>query len=196
MAQPLVRALGVSDIPNLAQINPTFTSDSEMVLEKVELDAQEITWHLVCKQLEKPFEKGHGYDLDESELSRIRRRLLSSECLSLVAVDNGRIVGLLEVEPSTWRRVGWIWNILIDVDYRGHGLGRRFVERGVAWARKHDLQALVAETQTNNVPACRFYAHVGFRPAGIDDHYYRHCGNPASAHDVALFWYLDVNASE
>jgi len=54
------------------------------------------------------------------------------------------------------------------------------------------LKALVAETQTNNINACRFYAHTGFAAGGIDDHCNRYCDNPATANDVAIFWYLKV----
>lgn len=122
--------------------------------------------------------------------------MLSDNCLSLIAEDKHRIAGLLEVEPSNWRGVGWIWNILIDADHRGRGLGRSFVEPAVVWSRQHHLHAPVAETQTKNAPACSFHAHMGFVPGGIDDLLYRHCGNPESAHDLALFWYLEVVASE
>ena len=51
-----MRALDVSDIPSLAQINPSFISDSELVLEKTVSDAQEITWSVVRRELERPFD--------------------------------------------------------------------------------------------------------------------------------------------
>jgi ribosomal protein S18 acetylase RimI-like enzyme len=69
---------------------------------------------------------------------------------------------------------------------------RRFIERAVVWSRERGLKALVAETQTSNTDACRFYAHVGFVAGGIDDHYYRYCDNRETAPEVAIFWYLEV----
>jgi len=192
MAVVHIRPLTAADIPKLTQINPSFTSDAELALERVQADLQEITWRLTCQPLDPPFDKGHGYDLQEDDLAEIRKRLEAGKCLHLIAEDDGRIVGLLEVEPCTWRATGWIWNILIDKGYRGGGLGRQFIHRAVAWAKKHHLQALVAETQTNNVNACRFYAHMGFVAGGIDDHYYRYCSNLRIPHEVAIFWYLEV----
>ena len=185
--------LTAADVPNLIQINPSFTSDAELALEKLQTDLQEITWRLTYRPLKTPFDKGHGYDLRGDELAAIKQRLQSGKCLQLVAKDNDRIVGLLEVEPSDWRAVGWIWNILIDKDYRQRGLGRQFICQAVAWAKERNLQALVAETQTNNINACRFYAHMGFVPGGIDDHYYRYCTNPQAAQEVAIFWYLEIS---
>ena len=154
MRTHVIRALDVADIPSLGQMNPSFLSDSELLLEKTVSDAQEITWHLVRRDLERPLSQCHGYDLKESDLPQIRNRVLSDNCLSLIAEDKHWIVGLLEVEPGNWRGVGWIWNILIDADHRGRGLGRSFVERAVAWARQHHLHALVARPrQTTSLGA-------------------------------------------
>jgi len=96
--------------------------------------------------LDAPFDKGHGYDLQQEELDAIRGRLNAGDCLQLVTEDDGCIVGLLEVEPSDWRAVGWIWNILVDNDYRGRGLARRFVEHAAAWARERPQGARCRDT--------------------------------------------------
>jgi streptothricin acetyltransferase len=187
-----IRPLRFDDICSLNDIDPSFHSDAQLTLKRQHQSLQHIAWRLTYEPLNEPFEKGHGYDLQEGELQAIRQRVEAGHCLELIAADGSRIVGLLEVEPGTWRAVGWIWNILIDKRYRGLGLGRQFIELATAWAKEHGLQALVAETQTNNINACHFYAHMGFVASGIDDRYYRYGNNPATAQDVAIFWYLEV----
>lgn len=182
--------MSAADIPNLTRLNPSFTADAELGLKKEQSNLQRITWQLTYQPLDAPFDKGHGYDLQQEELEAIRQRLYAGNCLLLVTEDDGCTVGLLEVEPRDWRAVGWIWNILVGSDYRGRGLEQRFIQHAAAWARERGLKALVAETQTSNINACRFYAHTGFVGSGIDDHYYRYCDNPATANDVAIFWYL------
>ncbi len=189
-----IRALTRSDIPRLTAINATFTSDAELHLERHCVGLDEIAWRLTCRPLAQPFDRGTQYDLRQDELVAIEERLQAGSCLQLVATDRDRLVGLLEVEAGSWRDAGWIRNILIDVHHRRRGLGRRFIASGVEWAQGRGLKALVAETQTNNVPACHFYQRLGFAPGGVDDHFYRYCGDPRAAQDVAIFWYLEVGA--
>jgi GNAT superfamily N-acetyltransferase len=187
-----IRRLCEADIPDLSEINPTFTADAELALSREQSGLQAISWVLTERQLPVPFDRGTRYDLREDELCAIRERLRAGDCLQLVADADGRTMGLLEVQPIDWRAVGWVWNLFIDRECRGHGLGRRFIERATVWARESGLKALVAETQANNIHACRFYAHVGFVAGGIDDHYYRYCNDPQAAQEVAVFWYLEV----
>ncbi len=187
-----IRSLCLDDIGHLNDIDSNFRSDAKLTLNREHQDLQRIVWHLTYETLDKPFDKGHGYDLQEGDLQAIRQRAGAGDCLQLIAEDGDQIVGLLDVEPSNWRAVGWIWNILLDQEYRGLGIGRQFIDRATVWAIGRGLRALVAETQTNNINACRFYAHVGFVASGIDDRYYRYCGNPATAQDVAIFWYLEI----
>ncbi len=187
-----IRPLRAADIPNLRDIDPTFIAEAELALSKEQSGVQGISWVLTQRHLELPFDRGTHYDLREDELSAIYERLSAGDCLQLVADADGRTVGLLEVEPRQWRAVGWVWNLLVDRRHRGRGLGRQFVQRAAVWARGRGLKALVAETQTNNIDACRFYAHVGFVAGGIDDHYYRYCSDLQAAEEVAIFWYLEV----
>ena len=186
-----IRALTSADISELPGIDPGFVSDAELTLCK-SMRNLDLTWSLTRQPLHQPFDKGHGYDLRREELCSIRERHNSGRCLQLIAEGHGRIVGLLEVEPEDWRRVGWVWNILVDRQQRRRGIGRAFVCRAIEWAEEHDLMALVAETQTNNIIACEFYATLGFVPGGIDHLYYRCCGNTSVREDIAIFWYLEL----
>jgi GNAT superfamily N-acetyltransferase len=194
MAQmaPTIRPLRTGDIPELPGINPSFATHEELALTREQFDLKRITWVLSQKRLDVPFDRGDRYDLGEEDLRAITERLRSGKCLQLVAETNGHIIGLLEVEPSSWRAVGWIWNVLVDSEHRRRGLGRGFIERASAWGRQRGLWALVAEAKTNNVAACRFYSAMGFVAGGVDDHYYRYCHDPRAAEEVAIFWYLEL----
>ena len=111
--------------------------------------------------------------------------------LYLVAEDAGRIVALLDLEHSDWNNAAWLWNILIDRAYRRHGLGRRLFARAVAWARRRGLRAILIETQSNNAPACHFYAALGCDLVGLNDFYYSN--EDLELGEVALFWAYRVN---
>jgi streptothricin acetyltransferase len=96
------------------------------------------------------------------------------------------LVGLLDLEITRWNNTGFLWNLRVDVAHRGRGLGRALFERGVAWAHERNLRSIVVETQTNNVPACRFYRRLGCRLVGIREEYYTN--RDLETGEVALFW--------
>ena len=86
--------------------------------------------------------------------------------------------------------VAVLWDIHVHPDYRGRGIGSMLFDRAVAWAREHGYGILAAETQSINVPACRFYAgkscYLGLiSPCAYAD-------NPRLAHEAMLVWCLDL----
>jgi streptothricin acetyltransferase len=190
-----IRTLIPADVERLTEINSTFTSESVLVVKKTS-EGMEVGWWLVERPLAVPFNKGRAYDLSEEDLIRSRRMCEAGaqEALQLVAEDRGRLVGLLEVERQRWHNSGWMWNIIVDRDYRRQGLGRKFVRRAVEWGRKLGLRALLLETQNNNINACRFYQAVGFRLCGINDHYYTN--DDLGKGEVAIFWVYELGADE
>jgi streptothricin acetyltransferase len=190
-----IRDLLSADVEHLAQINSTFTSESVLFVEKTG-DGLGAGWRLVERPLAVPFEKGRAYDLSEEDLARSRRlcEAGSQEALQLVAEDRRRVIGLLEVERERWNNSGWVWNLVVDREYRRRGLGRKFVRRAVEWGRKLGLRALILETQNNNVDACRFYQAMGFRLCGINDHYYTN--DDLAKGEVALFWVCELGSDE
>ncbi|HIP95938.1 MAG TPA: GNAT family N-acetyltransferase [Anaerolineae bacterium] len=190
-----IRTLGPADVERLVQINSTFTSDSVLAVEKTG-QGLEVGWRLTERPLAVSFEKGRAYDLSAEDLARSRglQKAGPQEALQLVAEDRGRLVGLLEVERWNWNNSGWVWNLVVDRDYRRRGLGRKFVRRAIEWGRKLGLRALILETQNNNVHACRFYQAMGFRLCGINDHYYTN--DDLAKGEVALFWVYELESGE
>ena len=45
----------------------------------------------------------------------------------------------------------------------------------------------MAETQDNNVPACKFYESYGFKLGGFDKYLYK--GIDKTNNEIAIFWY-------
>lgn len=182
-----IRPLQKSDIPRLIEINPAFTAHSVL---RVYREGKEpfVHWRLEEEPLETPFEKGSAYDFDDQERRLIQERLAQDNTL-LEVVENTRtrrLVGILDVEEERWRKTAWVWNIMLDVEARGRGLGRRLMTHAIEWAAERGLRAVMLETQTNNTPACHFYAHFGFKLVGINEQFYTN--NDIAREEVALFW--------
>jgi GNAT superfamily N-acetyltransferase len=189
-----LRPLQPDDIPNLPQIRPTYTSPTILGLEKSG-DGLEIGWRLVERALPQPFDKGTLYDFDEVVQAEIRARLARpDETYQRVAVDEAtkRLIGLLEVEIQAWNDTAILWNLMIDLAYRGQGLGRRLWHRALEFAQQAEVRAIMIETQNTNVPACKFYARMGCQLIGINELYYTNDGLNT---EIALFWAYPLQAS-
>jgi GNAT superfamily N-acetyltransferase len=189
-----LRPLRLGDIPNLPQIRPTYTSQTILSMEK-RGDGLEIGWQLVERTLPQPFDKGTLYDFDEVVQAAIRHRAdRPDETYQRVAVDEEtkRLVGLLDVEIQAWNNTALLWNLMIDLDYRGQGLGRRLWHRAVEFAQQSEVRAIMIETQNTNIPACKFYARMGCQLIGMNELFYTNDGQNT---EIALFWAYPLRPS-
>ncbi|MDX2157550.1 MAG: GNAT family N-acetyltransferase [Hyphomicrobiaceae bacterium] len=87
--------------------------------------------------------------------------------LLAVAVDDGRIVGTLQLtfipgiaRKGTWR--GQIEAVRIARSHRSSGLGQRMFEWAVAECRKRGCRLVQLTTDKTRVDAHRFYDRLGF----------------------------------
>jgi GNAT superfamily N-acetyltransferase len=55
------------------------------------------------------------------------------------------------------------------------------------WARERGCRVMKIETQNINVPACRFYHHLGYRLRAIDRFAY-----PDLPDEVQLVWFKEL----
>ena len=109
-----------------------------------------------------------------------------------LAYLDGSIAGRVVLSEG-WNRQAWVEDIAVDARRRRAGVGRALIDRAVAWAVERRLPGIRAETQSNNVPACKLYEACGFRLGGFDRDLYR--GLDGGTTEVALFWYLHFRES-
>jgi ribosomal protein S18 acetylase RimI-like enzyme len=178
-----LRPLTVGDLPNLPQIRPTYKTETIFVLEKDGVGC-EIGWRLIERA--HSFDKGTLYDFGPEQQAQIGERLARpDDTYQCAAFSGGRLVGLLDVEIQHWNNTALLWNLMIDLDYRRQGLGRRFWHRALNFARQAGVRAIMIETQNTNVAACKFYAEMSCRLIGLNEVFYT---NDGQASEVALFW--------
>lgn len=111
--------------------------------------------------------------------------------------DSGPTIFFAEVDGTLagrikmlrwWNRFGYVEDLVVNPDYRGLGIGRKLLERGIQWAREHEFPGVMLETQDDNVPACTLYQSCGFVLSGFDRSVYKAI-NP-NTKETALYWYL------
>jgi len=181
-----VRAMRMNDVPRLSEIDPGFVSDSVLEVRKSG-SGLNTGWQLVERRLATPFDKGRRYHLLESDLAEIRERMAKGRGFHLIALDDSeRVAGMLDLALEAWNNTALLWFIMVDNAFRGRGLGRHMFSLAVDYARRHGIRALIIETQSNNVPACRFYAALGCELVGLNDIFYSN--EDLEQEEVALFW--------
>jgi len=192
-----LRPMTPADAARLAELDSNFESAVYLDLIK-EVGGLDVTWRLIQRPLDPPF-VCTDFDFNAHERREIGRRLKAGDGLWLVAevspppaggIGGGRLVGMVDVERRRWNNSAWVWNIAIDRDYRGRGIGTQLMQQVIEWGRREGLRAIVLETQTNNWSACRFYQKFGFQLSGIDDHYYSN--RDVANKEVALFWTYEL----
>ena len=87
-----------------------------------------------------------------------------------------------------WNRFAYVDDIVVSPEFRGAGLGRALLERGIQWARENNFPGVMLETQHDNVPACTLYQSCGFVLYGFDSGVYKAIKLPTP--ETALYWYL------
>ena len=89
-----------------------------------------------------------------------------------VAVEDGRVVGVLAVVPL----VGWSSHVgevrlVVNPDHRGRGIGRRLARQAVLDAVDMGLGKLVVEVISDQAPLIAMFRGLGFEPeALLTDH--------------------------
>jgi len=95
--------------------------------------------------------------------------------------------GQIKIIPW-WNKFAYIEEVTVNVEFRKRGVGQALMNRAITWAKAQGFPGLTLETQTNNVPACKFYEKCGFVLSGFDLNAYRN--DPISRNEIALYWYL------
>ena len=108
------------------------------------------------------------------------------------AEADGQLAGRIKM-LRWWNRFAYVEDLVVNPQYRGMGVGRKLLERGIQWARENSYPGVMLETQDDNVPACMLYQSCGFVLSGFDRNVYKAI-NP-NTRETALYWYLIFDSS-
>ncbi|MGI5487822.1 GNAT family N-acetyltransferase [Microtetraspora malaysiensis] len=86
-----------------------------------------------------------------------------------VVDDAGVVVGYLWIGPDTSGDAGawWVWDIVIDADRRGRGLGRRAMVLGEEYARAQGAHTLGLSVFGFNTGARGLYESLGYETTSV-----------------------------
>ncbi|KAL7919116.1 acyl-CoA N-acyltransferase [Trichoderma austrokoningii] len=122
------------------------------------------------------------FGFDELEFKNIR----DHDAALFTLVEDEKVYGYIHAIKS-WNNMVEIRWIVLDASIRDHGYGKMLLDEVLTWARRLGVAGIRLESQSNNVPACRFYKRYGFKFGGYDEYLYR--GIVQNKHETAFFWY-------
>ncbi len=142
------------------------------------IENEKLTYSIV--PVDEPYEREvHAEDIDYGFDE-------SSITIFFAEVD-GKTAGRIKM-MKWWNQFGYVEDLVVNPEYRGLGIGRKLLERGIAWSRENNFPGVMLETQDDNVPACTLYQSCGFVLSGFDRNVYKAI-NPHTK-ETALYWYL------
>ena len=83
-----------------------------------------------------------------------------------------------------------LWDIRVHPEWRGRGIGTALFQHAADWTREQGYGQLGIETDSSNLPACKFYQHLGCELGAILR--YGYSGVPEVAAYAMLLWYFDL----
>ena len=116
-------------------------------------DALNRVWLVQYQLLEPP---------DEEQLADPRRYFLAPGGEIVIAVRDGEVVGTAAVAPHGPDGAWEMAKLAVDPSARGHGVGRRLVERCIAFAAAHGARRVVLVSNHQLTAAIRIYEALGF----------------------------------
>jgi len=121
----------------------------------------------------------------EAEVACMVRTVAEASSGRFATVACSRLVGMAIAEEREWNKTLWLWELHVEPDCQGQGIGTKLVHGLVKLAGQHGCRVIACETQNTNVPAIRFYRKMGFEIDGLDLSYYTN--SDATDYEVALF---------
>ena len=82
--------------------------------------------------------------------------------------EGEKFVGAVGCARESWNNRFRVTELLVDVPFRGRGIGSALLARAEEEGRRAGARMLVLETQTCNRRAIDFYRKNGFAPIGFD----------------------------
>lgn len=106
----------------------------------------------------------------EEKRDYIKSHVLNESAIFLVAEIENKIVGVLEFTGGCAKRIRHTgqFEILIDLPWRSHGIGKKLLETLFNWLESHPYIELISiKVHSTNDKAIEFYKKNGFKIDGI-----------------------------
>jgi ribosomal protein S18 acetylase RimI-like enzyme len=115
-----------------------------------------------------------GDHVERGYAAFLGEQMQDPDCVVLVADDDGRVTGYVyaAIEPLSWKELrdecGYIHDLIVDPEQRGHGAGSALLEAACAWIRDRGMPRVVLGTAEKNTGAQRLFTRAQFRRTMVE----------------------------
>ncbi|MDP2078820.1 MAG: GNAT family N-acetyltransferase [Sulfuricurvum sp.] len=107
----------------------------------------------------------------QKQIHGLQLILEQSNTIVLVAHYHNRIVGMVSMQQlistSMGERVGFIEDMIVQIDFRGQGIGSLLLTSLITTSKQLGYKRLSLGVDLRNTPAKAFYAKFGFHPSNM-----------------------------
>ncbi len=174
MPEIQIRPASADDIPKIASIDHSYSSD---YVWQMDILSEEAQVGVRFRQIRLPRSVRVSYPRPERGIledwtrrSGILVALLESETVAYISLN-------LYIAPAT----AWVTDLAVARRFRRQGIGTALVLAAQEWSRQHGTYRIILEAQPKNFPAISLAQKLGFDFCGYNDRYYAN-------HDIALFF--------
>lgn len=182
----VIRRALPADIPRFNRIDMSYVAPFGYTY-LIDEDGADVRFCLEETRFAEPFERTYEWDWTDVDdfAANVDKGLVWG-----AFDESGLPTGLLELRESEWNGTLWIQSLYVDEGARRKGIGAKLVDAALTCAQESGVRAVFVETQVTNGPAIRFYRARGFRPCGLNDHFYTN--DDARHGEVALFLVREI----
>ena len=105
--------------------------------------------------------------INESAAKNIWKIIENQNIKYFIAKDNGKIIAscYICIIPNLTRdgkSIGFIENVITDMEYRGKGIGKKIMENAVEYAKEQNCYKVLLQSGNKRTDAHGFYESIGF----------------------------------
>jgi ribosomal protein S18 acetylase RimI-like enzyme len=104
------------------------------------------------------------------------------------AYDCSDCIGLAILKHQ-WNKYLYLHDLKVNRAYRGQHVAAKLINTAYAYAKEQGYRGIWAICQDNNLSACLFYIHTGFRIGGLDTEVYTGTSQEGKAD---IYFYKDT----
>ncbi|MBI82891.1 MAG: hypothetical protein CMJ81_06825 [Planctomycetaceae bacterium] len=125
----------------------------------------------IAHNIEKQFGAIHGRDWQWRKAREIDDDIGKDPEGIFVAEINSLVVGYVTTWIDADTGMGYIPNLAVDSQYRGHGLGKKLLKRAISRFSADQITHARIETLEQNEVGQSLYPSLGFQPVARQVHY-------------------------
>jgi len=105
--------------------------------------------------------------IDEFTAKNIWENIENQNIKYFIAKENGKIIAscYICIIPNLTRggkSVGFIENVITDIEYRGKGIGKKIIKNAIKYAKEQNCYKILLQSGNKRTDAHGFYESMGF----------------------------------